>query len=133
MQETVTPEPPERDESGRQCLNCGAGLSGAFCTACGQSGDVRPEPLLRFLRTGVEELLSLEGRFLRGIRHLATRPGSFTLEYHRGRRTQHLHPFRLLLVVAAIVGRAAGVSIVTGILVMGPLFMAFWLYEWLYV
>jgi Protein of unknown function (DUF3667) len=109
LQRTFAAEPSE--DGGALCQNCGAGLSGAFCSECGQSSDVEPEPLLRFLRTGAEETLSLDGRLLRGIRDLATRPGFLTEEYHRGRRAQHMHPFRLLLVVAAI---AYGTALVVG-------------------
>ena len=60
------------------------------------------QPFGTFLKDGLEEVLSLEGRLFRGIRDLLTRPGFLTEEYWRGRRARHMHPIRLFLVSGAV-------------------------------
>ncbi len=83
------------------CENCGAELFGPFCAECGQA-PASPQPLWVFLRESLEELASLDGRLIRGLKDLALRPGYLTEEYLRGRRVAHIHPVRLIIVVSLI-------------------------------
>ena len=84
------------------CRNCGAEVTGPYCSQCGQSGSDFAQPFWRFLREGAEEILSLEGRLFRGVRDTIFRPGYLTKEYFLGRRVRHMHPVRLFLVASAI-------------------------------
>ena len=71
-------------ESGWQtkCLNCGAQLSGAFCSECGQRA-VPSHPTVRELASdAVAELSGWDGRLARTVRLLILRPGQLTLGSH---------------------------------------------------
>ena len=61
-----------------ECLNCGAGLAGPFCSQCGQR-DVPPHPTTRDLvGDAYDELVGWDGKFAQTIRLLLTRPGELT-------------------------------------------------------
>lgn len=84
------------------CLDCGASLSGAHCSACGQRVESPIQPLAAFLRDAVSEFLSLNGRLFTGLRDVALKPGFLTAEFLAGHRTRHLHPVRLLLAAGLV-------------------------------
>ena len=81
---------------GGACANCGAALSGAYCSACGQKAHLH-----RSVFHAVEE-------FLHGILHfdsklwytlplLLFRPGRLTRDYVMGRRARYIAPVALFL------------------------------------
>jgi hypothetical protein len=80
------------------CANCGAGLVGRYCHACGQE---RATPS-RYLRRVLADAASIDGKALRSLRDLAFRPGFLTLEYLAGRRVRHTEPAQLYLLAAAV-------------------------------
>jgi hypothetical protein len=108
------------------CLNCGAPLTGAFCSQCGQR-HVPPYPSVRDLVVDAFwELSGWDGRFASTVRALVRRPGMLTREFLEGRRARYLSPLRLYLmaslvyfVIAASVpdlrigGKNAGLSVST--------------------
>lgn len=91
-------DPPAARETvhGEACLNCGAVLDGAYCSACGQKAHLH-----RSVLHAVEE-------FLHGVTHfdsklwntlplLFFRPGKLTREYVHGKRARYVAPVALFL------------------------------------
>ncbi|HSQ28573.1 MAG TPA: DUF3667 domain-containing protein [Gemmatimonadaceae bacterium] len=84
------------------CLNCGATLSGAFCSQCGQR-DIPPYPSIRELAIDAFwELSGWDGRFASTVRALVSRPGMLTREFLEGRRARYLSPLRLYLLASLL-------------------------------
>jgi hypothetical protein len=92
----IDPDEPRREGHGEACLNCGATVTGAYCSACGQKAHVH-----RSVLHAVEE-------FLHGITHfdsklwntlplLFFRPGKLTREYVEGKRARYVAPVALFL------------------------------------
>jgi hypothetical protein len=80
-----------------ECLNCGAGLAGPFCSQCGQR-DVPPHPTTRDLvGDAYDELVGWDGKFAQTIRLLLTRPGELTRAAIEGQRTRYVRPVKLYL------------------------------------
>ena len=89
------------------CANCGAALTGAYCAQCGQK--VKPlDPTLRELAGDVAgELTDVDGRLLRSVRYLFTRPGFLSREHAEGRRVSYVSPLRLYLFFSVLFFAAA--------------------------
>ena len=64
------------------CANCGAPLLGLYCTHCGQK--VKPlDPTIRELAADVlSEVTDVDGKLLRSVRYLFTRPGFLSRAGH---------------------------------------------------
>ncbi len=95
----MPPEPPPLT-----CTNCGALLTGPFCSACGEQ---QPDPeqlkLRTFARRAVDEITDLEhSKLLRTAWSLMARPGLLTAEFLAGRRQRYLGPLKFYLVVFAL-------------------------------
>ncbi|HET7218825.1 MAG TPA: DUF3667 domain-containing protein [Vicinamibacterales bacterium] len=91
------------------CLNCGAGLHGPFCSACGQRS-VPPDPNIAELAGDAwQELSGYDGRIAATVRGLV-RPGFLTREYLAGRRARYLSPVRLYLIVSVMYFLAAAAA-----------------------
>jgi uncharacterized protein DUF3667 len=85
-----------------RCLNCGAPLAGAFCSACGQR-DIPPYPSVRELAgEALSEFSGWDGRVASSVRALILRPGMLTHEFLEGRRARYVSPLRLYLTVSVI-------------------------------
>ena len=85
-------------ESGSpRCLNCGAELTGPFCSQCGQEDHELRISLKRLVRDFLAEQLGLESKVPTTLWKLISRPGLLTKEYLAGRRVQSLLPLRLYL------------------------------------
>lgn len=92
----IDPDEPRRQAHGTACLNCGATVSGAYCSNCGQKAHLH-----RSVFHAVEE-------FLHGITHfdsklwntlplLFVRPGKLTRDYVQGKRARYVAPVALFL------------------------------------
>jgi Protein of unknown function (DUF3667) len=81
------------------CLNCGAGLRGAFCAACGQRSVPANPTVSELAGDAWQELSGYDGRIALTFRGLL-RPGHLTAEYLQGRRARYLPPIRLYLIVS---------------------------------
>lgn len=81
------------------CSACGAPLHGPFCAACGER-QPRPsdESLVWHLTEGIHEVFGADGRTWRTVRDFM-RPGVLTEAYLTGKRTWHLRPVRVFLLV----------------------------------
>lgn len=78
------------------CRNCGATLTGAYCSACGQSAHVH-----RSLRALAHDILHgvfhFEGKVWRTLPELVWRPGRLTRRYIDGERVRFVSPMALFL------------------------------------
>lgn len=83
-----------------QCLNCGAELHGAFCSACGQRVVPAYPTVRQLVGDAWEELSGYDGRFVRTFRLLLRRPGALTIEVMEGRRARYISAVRLYLVAS---------------------------------
>jgi hypothetical protein len=95
-----------------RCLNCGAGLTGAFCSRCGQRA-IPADPTVAEIAGDVwQELSGYDGRVAATFRTLL-HPGRLTLEYLQGRRAHYLSPIRLYLTVSVIYFLVAAAAPIT--------------------
>jgi len=79
------------------CLNCGAPLSGPYCSACGQHDVDYHRSLWPILEDSLEGMLNFDGKFFQTVRWLFTRPGFLTKEFIAGRRVSYTQPLRLYI------------------------------------
>jgi hypothetical protein len=91
---------PEAGEDGhtheRNCLNCGAALSGRYCHDCGQKGHVH-RTLGAFAHDLLHGVLHFEGKIWRTLPLLAWWPGDLTRRYIGGERARFVSPIALFL------------------------------------
>jgi hypothetical protein len=80
----------------RNCLNCGAPLTGPYCAECGQKAHVH-RSLGAFMGDFVAGLLNFEGKFWRTLPMLAWCPGILTRRYIDGQRARFISPIALFL------------------------------------
>ena len=79
-----------------ECLNCGAALTGAYCSTCGQAAHLH-RTLGGFLHDLAHGVLHLEGKTWRTLPLLAWRPGELTRRYIEGQRARFVSPMALFL------------------------------------
>jgi hypothetical protein len=86
------------------CKNCDKPLPGQadFCPACGQSVKTVRRPWRDVFDELARELLDFDGRMLRSLRLLLTRPGFLSLEYINDRRLSYTSPIRIYLVISLV-------------------------------
>jgi len=82
------------------CRNCGAGLSGRYCSQCGQPADVHVPSTRELLHEVLEGLTHSDSRIWSTLKCLLFKPGKLTQEFVAGRRAAYLPPFRLYLIVS---------------------------------
>jgi hypothetical protein len=80
----------------KNCLNCGARLTGPYCSACGQKSHVH-RSVRAFLQDFVQGLINFEGKIWRTLPMLAWRPGEMTRRYIAGERARFVSPAALYL------------------------------------
>jgi outer membrane murein-binding lipoprotein Lpp len=78
------------------CANCGTGLIGAHCHACGQSGHVHRNAT-GFLHDVLHGVFHFEGRTWHTLPLLAFKPGHLTRRYVDGERVKFVSPMALFL------------------------------------
>ena len=88
---------------GAACPNCGTGLAGPWCQACGQSSDDFHRSLPRLAREAVGDAFDIDGRIWRTLPDLALKPARLTRRYLDGQRVAQIPPFRLFLIVVVLV------------------------------
>ena len=90
-------------ESGSpRCLNCGAELTGPYCSQCGQEDHELRVSLKRLARDFLAEHLGLESKVPTTLWTLVSKPGVLTREYLAGRRVRSLLPLRLYLSASVV-------------------------------
>jgi hypothetical protein len=104
-QSNLSPEAAKpTDPPGESCPNCGAGLTGKYCAACGQKRiDRRDLSVRRFFGHVLTELTHLQSNKLLGtFSALLFKPGLLTSEYLAGKKGFHIGPIRLYLTFSAL-------------------------------
>ena len=91
-----------------KCANCGAVVSGAFCSDCGQRTDTHTHSVGHFIAEATEVLTHADSRVWNTLLPLLARPGFLTREYFSGRRARYLQPFRLYLILSVVFFLIAG-------------------------
>lgn len=77
-------------------------LGGRFCAECGQRA-IPPHPTVRELAGDAwGELVGWDGKFLRTVRLLVSRPGELTRAAIEGRRARYITPVRLYLICSVL-------------------------------
>jgi len=85
------------------CRNCGAALAGPYCAACGQAEeDGHATTVSHLLREAFHEVSNVDGKVLRTVVALFTRPGRLTAQYWEGRRASWVRPLKIFLLAAAL-------------------------------
>jgi len=86
--------------SEHQCANCGAPVTGRFCSNCGQRLESPVHSVSHFVAEATEDLTHLDSRVWGTITALLFRPGFLTRKFLDGQRVRYLPPLRLYLVLS---------------------------------
>src|SRR5262245_38790807 len=78
------------------CLNCGAELTGAYCSACGQSAHIH-RSLASLGHDILHGVFHFEGKIWRTLPELFFHPGRLTRRYIDGERAKFVSPMALFL------------------------------------
>ena len=89
----ISEQPIPRED--QTCANCGAALSGPYCSSCGQRQVDLDRPFRELAGEIMESFLSFDARIFRTLWPLISRPGWLTVEFLSGRRVRYIHPFKL--------------------------------------
>jgi hypothetical protein len=109
----VEPDPPQnppaaslaeqdRTNDPPRCTNCGATVSGSYCSACGQAVEYQLHSFWELLREATEVVTHADSRLWRTLRALLFQPGFLTQQFLAGRRARFLPPFRLYFVLSVL-------------------------------
>lgn len=86
-----------------RCANCGARLTGQYCSECGQRHHDQPvHHFWHFVSEATEDLTHADSRLWQTLIALLFRPGFLTREFLEGRRVRYLPPVRLYLVLSVL-------------------------------
>jgi len=86
----------------KNCLNCGAEITGRFCSNCGQENIETKETIGHILRHFFEDITHFDSKFFTTLKYLLFRPGFLTMEYISGRRAAYLNPIRMYVFISAV-------------------------------
>lgn len=84
------------------CLNCDAELHGPFCHSCGQKAVAPVASMHDFVHEATHEFLHLDGKIIKTVKLLVTKPGLLTREFIEGRRARYISPLRVYLTFSLI-------------------------------
>ena len=84
------------------CLNCGAKLSGRFCSECGQEDKPIKESFWALFSHFIGGLFNYENAIISTLGRLFLQPGRLSQDYIKGQRVRYIHPVRLYLFVSAL-------------------------------
>jgi hypothetical protein len=84
------------------CLNCGTIVAGKFCQQCGQENIEVKESFLQIIYHFIEDITHFDGKLIKTLKYLITKPGFLTKEYVTGKRASYIHPIRMYLFISAI-------------------------------
>ncbi len=93
---------------GSLCRNCGAGLLGPWCHACGQSAHDFHRHAHHLVAETVESVFHADGRLWRTLWGLSLAPARLTRDYIDGHRAPQIPPLRLFLVVTFLLFLVGG-------------------------
>ncbi|WP_303697512.1 DUF3667 domain-containing protein [Brevundimonas naejangsanensis] len=78
------------------CADCGAEVTGRFCSNCGQAAHVH-RTLLHLGEELLHGVMHFDGRLWRTLPLLIVNPGRLTREWVQGRRTRYVSPLAMFL------------------------------------
>jgi len=86
------------------CTNCGAKLTGHYCSNCGQK-EFSPHDLTisKFILNFFEDFFKFDSNVFRTIRYLLFRPGFLSNEYVQGRIASYVKPLKLFVFTCVVV------------------------------
>jgi hypothetical protein len=108
--EPTSGTPKHETVTALQCDNCGAPVSGKYCSRCGQRLEHQIHSVLHFTREATEDLTHADSRLWSTILALLFKPGFLTREFLSGRRVRYLPPLRLYLVLSVLFFLILGLS-----------------------
>ena len=80
------------------CADCGAEVTGRFCSNCGQPAHVH-RTLLHLGEELLHGVMHFDGRFWRTLPLLILNPGRLTREWVQGKRTRYVSPLAMFLFI----------------------------------
>src|SRR6476659_9014453 len=84
------------------CENCGALLTGRWCSQCGQAAVDYRRSFRHVIVDALDSFLNFESKFFATIGWLIARPWHLTNQFLAGRRVRYVHPLRLYLLVSIL-------------------------------
>jgi hypothetical protein len=84
------------------CENCGAELTGRWCSQCGQPAIDYRRSFRHVIVDVLDSFLNWDSKFFATIAWLIVRPWHLTNEFLAGRRVRYLHPLRLYLLASIL-------------------------------
>lgn len=90
---------PRKDSN---CLNCGTTVTGKYCQNCGQENIEVKETFFQIVYHFIEDITHFDGKLIKTLKYLITKPGFLTKEYVSGKRASYIHPIRMYLFISAI-------------------------------
>jgi hypothetical protein len=84
------------------CENCGALLSGHFCSQCGQPAIDYRRSFRHVIVDVLDSFLNWDSKFLASVFYLLTRPWKLTNEFLAGHRVRYINPLRLYLLLSVV-------------------------------
>jgi hypothetical protein len=85
-----------------RCIECGADVSGRFCSQCGEATTRHDYSLGHAAEELVETVAHVDGRVFSTFRSLITRPGLLAANFLAGRRRSQMGPVQLFFVCNVI-------------------------------
>jgi hypothetical protein len=84
------------------CENCGAPLTGPYCSQCGQPAIDYRRSFASLMIDAADAFFNLDERFLATFWLLLIKPWRLTIEFIEGKRARHVHPLRVYLIASVI-------------------------------
>ena len=86
----------------KTCLNCGAEITGRYCSACGQENIEPKQTVWHLINHFFSDITHFDGKFFVTVKDLFAKPGFLSKEYMIGRRVSYLDPIRMYIFTSAI-------------------------------
>jgi hypothetical protein len=83
-----------------KCGNCGAELTGPFCSQCGEKRlTPKDYSLGHFIEEAIDSVTHLDSRFLRTFKLLFRKPGELSNAFFHGGRSRYTKPLSLFIII----------------------------------
>jgi hypothetical protein len=84
------------------CLNCGAEITGKFCSNCGQENLNLHESFWHFLGHSFGHYFHFDSKIINTIKLLIIKPGQLSLDYLAGKRARYIQPVSLFIFISVV-------------------------------
>lgn len=93
----------ETSQSEQICKSCGNNFIGLYCNQCGEKIILPQDRSFRAFLSGIFLALTfVDGKFIRSLWLILSKPGFLTLEFAEGRRVKYLRPLSLFFLLNLI-------------------------------